>query len=157
MLKPTDDTKVGCHTNTKPKILTTELSDDKNFEMIDQMNISIQIFPTGGSGFVVQKTDHLDINIIKFKPIRGSSYIAPPSALVKNHFLPNIRNNDIKRLQQYFHRRSTKSGKTNTSRRCTNLKWVILSFSCLQRMFQNLKLKTILKLMILVSTKTKFY
>ena len=96
MLKPTDDTKVGCHANTKSKTLTTEVSDDEIFEMVDQMNNSIQIFSTGGSGFVVQKIDHLDININKFKPIRGSSYIATPAALVGNNFLLNIRNNDNK-------------------------------------------------------------
>ena len=66
MLKPTDDTKAGCHANTKSKFLTTELSDDEIFEMVDQMNNSIQIFSTGGSGFVVQKIYHLDININKF-------------------------------------------------------------------------------------------
>ena len=33
MLKPTDDTKVGCPANTKSKVLTTELSDDEIFEM----------------------------------------------------------------------------------------------------------------------------
>ena len=96
MLKPTDDTKVGCHANTKSKVLTTELSDDEIFEMVDQMNNSIQIFSTGGSGFVVQKIDQLDININNFKPIRGSSYIATTSALVGNHFLLYVRNNDNK-------------------------------------------------------------
>ena len=96
MLKPTDNTKVDCHANTKSKTLTTELSDDQIFEMVDQMNSSIQIFSTGGSGFVVQKIDHLDININKFKPIRGSSYIATPAALVGNNFLLNIRNTDNK-------------------------------------------------------------
>ena len=64
--------------------------------MIDQMNNSIQIFSTGGSGFIVQKIDHLDININKFKSIRGSSYIATPAALVGDNFLLNIRNNDNK-------------------------------------------------------------
>ena len=44
MLKPADDTKVGCHANTKSKTLTTEPSDDEIFEMIDQMNNSIKIF-----------------------------------------------------------------------------------------------------------------
>ena len=73
MLKPTDDTKVGCHANIKSKILTTELSDDEFFEMVDQMNNSIHIFSTGGNGFVVQRIDHLDVNINNFKPIRGSS------------------------------------------------------------------------------------
>ena len=96
MLKPTNDTKVGCHANTKSKTLTTELSDDEFFERVDQMNNLIQIFSTGGSGFVVQKIDHLDININKFKPIRGSSYIAKPTALVGNNFLLNICNNDNK-------------------------------------------------------------
>ena len=64
--------------------------------MIDQMKNSIQMFSTIGSGFVVQKIDHLDININKFKPIRGSSYIATPAALVGNNFLVNIQNNDNK-------------------------------------------------------------
>ena len=96
MLKPTDNTKECCHANTKSKVLTTELSDDEIFEMVDQINNSIQIFSTGGSGFVVQKIDHLDININKFKPIRGSSYIATPAALAGNNFLLNIRNNDNK-------------------------------------------------------------
>ena len=96
MLKPTDGTKVGCHATTKSKVLTREISDDEIFEMVDQMNNSIQIFSTVGSGFVVQKIDHLDININKFKPIRGSNYIATPSALIGNHFLLNIRNNDNK-------------------------------------------------------------
>ena len=96
MLKPTDYTKVGCHANTKSKTLTTEPSDDEILEMIEQMNNSIQIFPTGGIGFVVQKIDHLDININKFKPIRGSSYFATPAALMGNNFLLIIRNNDNK-------------------------------------------------------------
>ena len=96
MLKPTDDTNVGCHAKTKSKTITTELSDDEVFQMIDQMSKSIQIFSTGGSGFFVQKIDHLDININKFKPIRGSSYIATRAALVGNNFLLNIQNNDNK-------------------------------------------------------------
>ena len=41
MLKPTDDTKVDCHANTKSKTCTTEPSDDEKFEMIDLMNNSI--------------------------------------------------------------------------------------------------------------------
>ena len=86
MLKPTDNTEVGCHANTNSKVLTTELSDDEIFEMVDQMNNLVQFFSTGGSVFVFQIVDHLDININKFKPIRGSSYIATPSDLVGNHF-----------------------------------------------------------------------
>ena len=64
--------------------------------MIDQMNNSIRIFSTGGSGLVVQKIDLMDININKINPIRGSSYITKPSVLFGNHFLLNIRNIDNK-------------------------------------------------------------
>ena len=92
MLKATIDARVGFYSKTKSKTLT-RLSDDEIFEVSDQINISIQILSTGGSGFVVQKIDHLDININKFKPIRGSGYNATPSTLVGNHFLLNIRNN----------------------------------------------------------------
>ena len=34
MLKPADDTKVGCHANTKSKTLSTEPSDDEIFETL---------------------------------------------------------------------------------------------------------------------------
>ena len=95
MSKPTDDNKVGCHANTKSKTLTTEPSDEI-FEMIGQMNNSLQIFSTSSSGFVVQKIDVLDIKINKFKPIRGSSYIATTAALVGNNFLLYFQHNDNK-------------------------------------------------------------
>ena len=96
LLKPTDDSKGAVMQTQNSKTLTTELSGDEIFEMVDQMNNSIQIVSTGASGFVVQKIDHLDININKFKPIRGSSYIAMPAALVGINFILNIRNNDNK-------------------------------------------------------------
>ena len=96
MVKPTDGKKVSCHASTKCKVFTTNITDDAVFHFVHQTNNSIQIFSTGGSGFIVQKIDHLDININKFKPIRGSIYIATPSDLVGNNFLLNIRNNDNK-------------------------------------------------------------
>ena len=49
------------------------------------------------------------------------------------------------------------SGKTSTTRSCTNLNWIILSSPLLWRMFQNLKSKRILELISLVSRKTKFF
>ena len=66
MFKPTNDNTICGHANTNLKALTTEQSDDEIFEMIDRMNNSIQIFSTGGCGFVVRKIDHLDININNF-------------------------------------------------------------------------------------------
>ena len=92
--KPTDGTKVSCHASTTTKPIVSQLSEEVIMEMIDEMNNIINVFSTGGSGFVIEKIEHMDLNINKFKPIRGSSYIATPSDFINNHFLLNIRNND---------------------------------------------------------------
>ena len=44
MMKPMDETKVGCHANTKSKTLTTGLSDDEICVMIDKINNSSKFF-----------------------------------------------------------------------------------------------------------------
>ena len=109
---------------TKFAVMQTTEPSDEIFEMIGQMNNSIQIFSTGGSGFVVQTIDVLDIKINKFKPIRGSSYIATPAALVGNNFLLNIQNNDNKSFAcSVLATLSTEGAQTpakNTSQICKN-------------------------------------
>ena len=93
-VKPTDGTKVSCHASTTTKPIVSQLSEEVIMEMIDEMNNVINVFSTGGSGFVIEKIEHMDLNINKFKPIRGSSYIATPSDFINNRFLLNIKNND---------------------------------------------------------------
>ena len=69
--KPTDGTKVSCHASTTTKPVVSQLSEEVIMEMIDEMNNVINVFSTGGSGFVIEKIEHMDININKLKPIRG--------------------------------------------------------------------------------------
>ena len=71
MVKPIDDTEVSFRANKKCKKFTTDITEDETFDFIDQMSNAIKIFSRCGSGFVVQKNNHLDIKIKKFKPIRG--------------------------------------------------------------------------------------
>ena len=129
--------------------------------MVDQMKNSIQIFSTSGSGFVVQKVDHLDININKFKPIRGSSYIATPSALVGNKFLLNIRNNDNKCsaysvLAAMFPEKENKNRQNKYKPNLHKLNFDSIEFPMSLTDVPKIENKTILELIFLVSRKTKF-
>ena len=68
--------------------------------MIDQTNNSIQIFSTGGSGFVIQKIDHLDITLTNSSPSEGAVILLrrPPcletTVWKRLENLLNIRNRD---------------------------------------------------------------
>ena len=61
--KPTDDTLVSCHANTFAKGALTQLDEDDYLNMTDQPANKIQLFCTGGSGFIVKCLDHMNINI----------------------------------------------------------------------------------------------
>ena len=75
-------------------VFTTDITDFEVFDLFWPKEQFIPNFSTGGLLFVVQKFDYLDFNISNFKPIRGGSYNATPSALVGNHFILYIRNID---------------------------------------------------------------
>ena len=44
VVKPTDDTKVSCQANSKSKTLATEISEEKVFDFIDQMQFNTNFF-----------------------------------------------------------------------------------------------------------------
>ena len=73
------------------------LSEEEFFTMAQQMICALNCFASNGSGWVLQKNINLELKVVKFNPIRGSSYLALPSELVNNRNLLNIRNiNDSK-------------------------------------------------------------
>ena len=62
--------------------------------MVDQMISTLQVFCSSGSGFIIESLEHLDININRYKPVNGSSYLPAPATFERNHFLLNIQNKD---------------------------------------------------------------
>ena len=68
------------------------LDNDEYFEMVEQMLSIVYI-----DGWVLDKIMKLDIKIVKFSPIRASSYLALPRELANERSVLNIRNqNDEK-------------------------------------------------------------
>ena len=57
---------------------------------------TLQVFCSSGSGFIVESIKHLDFNISKYKPVKGSSYIPTSLVFSRNHFLLNNQNKDQK-------------------------------------------------------------
>ena len=73
------------------------LDNDEYFEMVEQMLSIVYNFDSHGSGWVLDKVKKLDIKIVKFSPIRASSYLALPRELANERSVLNIRNqNDEK-------------------------------------------------------------
>ena len=92
--EPLGETKVSCHASSFSKTVLLSLSNDDYFEMVDQMVSTLQVFCSSGSGFIIESLDHLDININRYKPIKGSSFVPTPPKFLNNHFLLNIQNKD---------------------------------------------------------------
>ena len=94
MIKPLDETKVSCHASSFSKTVLLSLSNDDYFEMVDQMVSTLQLFCSSGSGFIIESLDQLGININRYKPIKGSSFVPTPPKFLNNPFLLNIQNKD---------------------------------------------------------------
>ena len=47
------------------------------------------------SGWVLDKISSIDLNIARYKPIRGASYTETPRALKGKHAILNIENDDL--------------------------------------------------------------
>ena len=93
--KPTGETseKTDIHLNTDMTPVFAEgLSKQDYFEMIDKLLSTLFSFTAHGSGWLLDKIKHLDVKMVSFTPVRGSSYIALPSELQGIRSLLNIRN-----------------------------------------------------------------
>ena len=60
--------------------------------MVDNMLAILFSFTAHGSGWALEKINHLEVKMAKFHPVRGSSYIALPGELQGLRSLLNFRN-----------------------------------------------------------------
>ena len=93
--KPADEKPepIEIHLNTNMKTVYADgLSTEAYFEMIDKMLAVLFSFTSHGSGWALQKINHLEVKMALFMPVRGSSYIALPGELQGLRSLLNIRN-----------------------------------------------------------------
>ena len=84
---------IEIHLNTEMRTVFADgLSTEDYFDMIDNMLAILCSFTAHGSGWALEKINHLEVKMAKFTPVRGSSYIALPGELQGLRSLLNIRN-----------------------------------------------------------------
>ena len=84
------------HFNAKPQTVTNEI-EIKNLLQITQQQIVniIQQWISEGSGWTIQSVDGHFINVVRYRPLRGSSYIPLPKELNNSaKGIINMKNND---------------------------------------------------------------
>ena len=100
LTKPTNDKSLnsapeGITIYLNSKMIVADfagLSDEQYNEMVEQMLVSLNNFASYGSGWSVQQIAVIDVRLAKAKAVRGSSYLALPTALVGSQHILNIRN-----------------------------------------------------------------
>lgn len=80
---------------TKSSILTHGCDlEEKYKELFNEIITKMSEFQERDSGWSLKKIDYLEINVSKFSPLTGSSYIATPKKLARKLTVINIKNND---------------------------------------------------------------
>ena len=64
--------------------------------MIKEILEKISVFQMNGSGWYFEEVSSLEIHIVDYKPIKGSSYIPLPDIIMKKKSIINIQNKDNK-------------------------------------------------------------
>ena len=70
------------------------LTNELYWSMVEKMMAVLSTFASSGSVWVVEKILKLDIKFARYRPIRGSSYLALPHELANCRGLLNIRNHE---------------------------------------------------------------
>ena len=65
-------------------------------QMIKEILEKISVFKMNGSGWYFEEVSSLEIHIVDYKPIKGSSYIPLPDIIMKKKSIINIQNKDNK-------------------------------------------------------------
>lgn len=68
-------------------------------KMIRQILNKIGIYQKNGSGWYFKEVLNLEIHTVKYKPMKGSSYIPLPDFIMKKKAIINIQNKDEKCFQ----------------------------------------------------------
>ena len=71
-------------------------------QMIKEILEKISVFQKNGSGWYFEEVSSLEINIVDYKPIKGSSYIPLSDFIMKKKSIINIQNKDNKCFR-YLH------------------------------------------------------
>ena len=74
------------------------------FQMIKEILEKISIYQKYGSGWYFKEVLNLEIHIVNYKPIKGSSYIPLPDFIMKKKSIINIQNKDNKCFLWSIHR-----------------------------------------------------
>ena len=76
------------------RLLTLDEFEENYVNAMDTINTKLGNFMTDGSGWMMDSIKHVNLNIAKYTPITGSSYIPTPQCLVKKMALVNVQNED---------------------------------------------------------------
>ncbi|XP_023939181.2 uncharacterized protein LOC112046691 isoform X2 [Bicyclus anynana] len=68
-------------------------------EIFEHISIKVSNFEKRDSGWSLKKNNYLDLNINKFSPLRGSSFIDLPQDIKNKNAVINVKNNDYQCFQ----------------------------------------------------------
>ena len=89
------DNKVYFNTETYIYLESTDVQVILS-QMIKEILGKICVFQINGSGWYFKEVSSLEIHIVDYKPIKGSSYIPLPDFIMKKKSIINIQNKDNK-------------------------------------------------------------
>ena len=93
LVKPIADESTEAFFNSNMVRLAVEMTEEEFMEHVDQLMSQLNVFATGGSGWVVEKLKRFEIKTAKCSSVVGGSYIETPSLLKKaSRSLLNIVN-----------------------------------------------------------------
>ena len=75
-------------------LLSIEEFEENYEEALDTINGKLGDYMGESSGWMMDSINAVNLNIARYNPIRGSSYIPTPLGLVKKMALFNVQNND---------------------------------------------------------------
>ena len=86
-------TEVYFHSRNR-RLLSIEEFEENYEEAIDTINGKLGDYMGESSGWMMDSIKAVNLNIARYNPIRGSSYIPTPQSLVKKMALVNVKNED---------------------------------------------------------------
>ena len=92
-LKPLDGENFSPCFSTRLKSVVESIDECNLNELVDQILRQLNVFCSGGSGWVLDKFLSMDNKVCKTRSLAGSSFIPTPTKLARfRHSLPNIKN-----------------------------------------------------------------
>ena len=98
----TSEIKVYFNTETYINLESTDVKVILS-QMIKEILEKISIFQMNGSGWYFKEVTSLEIHIVDYKPIKGSSFIPLPDFLMRKKAIINMENKDNKCVLRYLH------------------------------------------------------